>query len=626
MEQSRVQLNDYFAAELESLRTRATEFAQENPSIAEELLLNRENEGKSQDPHVEILIQSFAWLTSRLRQNIESESAKMPSMLLQQLYPQMVCSMPSMAIAECKVNGFAADFNNGYVLTGRHNMEPIAIQPKAHACEMDKLRQCRMSTCHDAVLWPLVAQNTEQQATNDHREIVDRFCQTQTIINVQLHESDKGAAKGIAFNRPLRFYINLAEHSRFKFYDFLARHFIGAVVCDHNDEPVFELQAKELKLCGFDDEERLFPGNDYQDLGFSLLQDYFSFPEKFMFFELNGLAPLKMTAQHNIKLLFDENIPKSISLTLDALKLNCVPVINLFDKVTEPLPIQFKDYRYRLYPSREYYDCFEIVKVDKVFSVNKHGESNELLPYFSLEQMQPFAPLDTGAASRKNSKTYRWLVQQEPSHRKRLAGAESWLSLYDVDFERTPPMGETVYANTLCSNRSVCELFPKLQKFAILGSSPVIDVSLLTRPTRHRACQHDKKHLWKLLSHLSVYYASFTEPELGKELLSRFLSLYVNKDDPVSQRQIESIEKIEAFEDVQANTKEAWRGYYRGTRFVLTLTERKFDGSSMILFTHVLHQFLALFCHINSFVRLELDLGNRRSYQCQAMAGHQMLI
>jgi type VI secretion system protein ImpG len=615
MDANRAQLNDYFASELEGLRTRAIEFAKENPSIAEELMFSQQNEGRSRDPHIEILIQSFAWLTSRLRQNIESESSKLPSILLQQLYPQLICSTPSMAIAECKVNGFAADFNNGYLLQGQLSMEPVNINASSE--DANKLRQCKMSTCHDSVLWPLKTTNIQHQAINVFPKLALQFPKAQSVININIEETDKGAAEGISFKRPLRFFINLAAQSRFQFYDFIAKNFVGAAIMDNAGNQLLTLTADDLKLCGFEDNERLFPEDNYQDLGFSLLQDYFNFPEKFMFFELKGLDKLVMSSPIELKLIFNESMPKALILGEGAIKLNCVPVINLFEKTTEPLPIHYKDYRYRLYPSRENYDSFEIIKVNKLYSVNKNGESNELHPYFCL---------DNNEIQESNGCQYRWLVQQETSHRKQLAGTETWLSLYDVDFNNASPIGETVYAKTQCSNRSVCELFPKQQGFSIIGSSPVTEVTLLTRPTRHKGSNLQKEHLWKILSHLSVYYVSLADPKLAKDMLVRFLTLYTNKGDPVSQRQIESIEKLTVCDDVQPHITDGWRGYYRGTKFSLTLTERKFDGSSTILFSRVIHQFLALFCHVNSFVRLELNLSNGSSYQCQPMSGHQMII
>ncbi len=612
IEKSREQLNEYFASELAGLRSSIIEFSEENPSIAEELTLHKHNEGKSHDPHIEMLIQSFAWMTSRLRQNIGTESAKLPSMLLQQLYPQLVSSIPSMAIAECHVNGFAANFENGYSLDARQQMEPIKIEGNPE--EVAKLATCRMSSCHETILWPLKVENVKKQAINDHSEICRKFNKGQSIINLEITETDEGAAKDISLSNPLRFYINLDSSVRFKFYDFISRYFIGAVVLDENGITVANLTQNDFKLCGFEDDERLLPPSNNQDLGFSLLQDYFNFPEKFMFFELSNMQQIQLQSNLNIKLVFSENLPKDIQLNKHSIKLNCVPVINLFKKTSEPIPLHHKDYRYRLHPSRVHYDCHEIIRVNKLFSVNKKGENNELLPYFCFNNRG------------HDNKGYRWLVQQETSHKKSLSGTETWLSIYDQDYAQTCPLGETLYAETLCCNRTACELFPKSQKFSLIGSSPVKELTLLTKPTRHRSCQLNNEHLWQLLSHFSIYYVSLTDKDLAKDILTRFLSLYACQDDPVSQRQIESIEKLEAVDDVQADLKEGWRGYYHGTKFTLTLIERKFEGSSAVLFGRVLYQFLALFCHINSFARLELKLGNRSIYQWQPMSGHKVLV
>lgn len=610
----RAQLNEYFAAELNALRTRAREFAHENPSIAEELMLNKNNEGKSRDPHVEMLIQSFAWLTSRLRQNMESEAAKLPSMLLQQLYPQLTSSIPSMAIAQFDVQGFKANFDNGYVLDARKPLEPLGVDPQQrHA---DKLQQCRLTTCFETTLWPVKVTKVRQRAVNDLRSVTQHFAQAQSVINLSLAECEEGAGKNTRFSQPLRFYMNLDESQRFVCYDFMHRHLVGATVVlagqDERQKPLAVLNRKDITFCGFADHERLFPLKSHQDLGFSLLQDYFVFPEKFMFFELNALANVSAKQPLEVRLIFDESAPAKLRLSNEAFKLNCVPVINLFQKTTEPLPLHYKDYRYRLYPNRQHYDSFEIVQINKVYSVNKQGETRKLSPYFSFEE-HPDAP-------------YRWMVQQEVSHRKQLAGSETWISLFDTHFDSTSAIGETLYAETWSCNRSVCELFNKSQSFGVIGSAPVKSVQLLTRPSRHRASNTDQARLWELLSHLSLYYVSLTDPTLAKDMLTRMLSLYAHKDNPINLRQVEGIEKLEVEDDVQPHLEQSWRGYYRGSKFTLTLTERKLDGCSPMLLGCVIHHFLALFCHINSFVRLELKLGNRSIYQWQPQSGHQMLI
>ena len=84
---SRNQLNSYFVSEMEALRNNASQFGEKYPNIASELALSN---GRSRDPHVEHLLQSFAWMHSRLRLMVESESSKLATILLQQFYPVSV--------------------------------------------------------------------------------------------------------------------------------------------------------------------------------------------------------------------------------------------------------------------------------------------------------------------------------------------------------------------------------------------------------------------------------------------------------------------------------------------------------------------------------------------------------
>lgn len=605
----RAQLNEYFAAEMAALRSSAVEFSQENPSIANELKLNKHNEGKSQDPHIEMLLQSFAWMTSRLRQNIESEAKKLPSLLLQQLYPQLISSIPSMAIAECKIDGGGAEFNQGYQLNGQTKLEPLAINEQADV--EAKLATCYMSTCYPTRLWPLSVKAVKTPSLDMIK--INKNSPAQSAISLDIEELTLAAAKETQYQYPLRFFINLAAPMCFELYDFIAKYFIGAVLLDEHKNTVATLSAKQLKLCGFDDQERLFPDFGDQDLGFTLLQDYFCFPEKFMFFELSGLNALSGKSKFRIVMLFNENLPSTIKLTAQSIKLNCLPVINLYEKTTEPLPVHQKEYRYKLYPSREHYDCHEIVQIKQMFSINKNGENTVLAPYFSL------------SSGDESLSSYRWMVQQENSHRKELSGTETWLSVFNSDYQKESPLGDTLYASAYVCNRSACELFPRSQLFSIVGSSPVKQVTLLTCPTRHRGSQLDQEHLWKMLSHLSIYYVSLSDPTLAKETLKRFLGLYANKNNSASQRQIDSICSLEVEDDVQPDLSAAWRGYYQGKKFTLTLNERKFDGGSAILFAGVLRQFLALFCHINSFVRMEVKFNHGSAYQWQPISGHKII-
>ena len=608
MSNSRDQLTDYFKSELAELRSDALEFARDYPAIADELALNQ---GKSRDPHIELLLQSFAWMTSRLRQNMEAETKQLPAILLQQLYPQLVSSIPSMAIMECDVDGFSADFDNGYLFNGQRQFEPINVNGKTEATA--RLNQCRFSSCHPVNLWPLKVNSIAKFPINQEDYIRNHFKTGQSIIDINLASSPEAAADGLLMKKPLRFFINLDDNAKYQFYNVLAKGFVGAVVYDANNERVATLGKDNLKFCGYEDDERTMHCTNQQDLGYSLLFDYFHFPEKFLFFEVDGMDQVQFNQSLRLMLVFDEPIPKTINLSRNSLKLNCMPVVNLFKKTSEPLPLTHKDYRYKLFPSRENYDCLEIYRVDKVFSMNRRGESTELQPYFSIVR-----------SDHKDS-DFRWLAQTEASHKTKTPGTETWLSVFSEAFVRDVPIGETLYAETLCCNRTWSELFNIGQEFSVIGSSPIKSAKLLTRPTRYRSQKANSEHMWKVLSHLSLYYVSLTDPKLAQDSLTSILNLYAGKDNNVAQRQIESIENFTAENDMFPVQKSGWRGYYHGVNFKLTLYGRKFEGSSMILFGSVLNQFLALFAHINSFVRLELMVGNKKVYQWKPLSGHKYL-
>ena len=608
MPQPRDQLTDYFKSELAELRSDALEFARDYPAIADELALNL---GKSRDPHIELLLQSFAWMTSRLRQNMDAETKQLPSILLQQLYPQLVSSIPSMAIMECDIDGFAADFDNGYQFNGQRQFEPGNITAKTDA--LGKLKQCRFSSCHQVNLWPLKVAQISRFPINQQDYIRNHFKSGQAIIDIQLTSSPESAANGLLMKQPLRFFINLDDQAKYSFYNILAKSFIGAVVYNSEGEKVKTLNKKNLRFCGYEDHERTMPATKQQDLGYSLLFDYFHFPEKFLFFEIDGLQDIQFNDALQLMLVFEEPIPKNITLNHNSLKLNCIPVVNLFQKSTEPVPLTHKDYRYKLFPSRENYDALEIYRVDKVFAMNRRGESRELQPYFSI------------VSNQHKDSDFRWLAQTQVSSKTQTPGTETWISVFSEAFVRDVPIGETLYAETLCCNRTWSELFNIGQEFSVLGSSPIKSAKLLTRPTRYRPQKANSEHMWKVLSHLSLYYVSLTDPQLAQDTLTSILNLYAGKDNNIAQRQIESIENFSAKNDLYPVRNGGWRGYHHGVSFSLTLYARKFEGSSMILFGSVLNQFLALFAHLNSFVRLELLVGNKQVYQWKPLSGHKHL-
>ena len=602
-----------YEQELLALRTSARDFSQDFPAIARELDYS---ELGSRDPHVEHLTQAFAWMMARLRNEMDAEAGKLPHNLLQELEPILVSATPSLAIMEAELDAVGTDVCSGYPLQARQVLVPTGM--KGDSAEMSRLAACRFSLPYKAELWPLRVLNIKKNSDEDLIRITSGFVQAKSSILIDIQNLSSAMVRTNETSSPLQFFINCESHAQAKIYDLLGSSVVGIVVSDENAKVVAKLSAESFSLSGFEDEQRLFSQLRCSELGTSLLKDFFSMREKFLFFGIDGLGALffpdDKAPMENLKvqLVLDCVLPKDLALHKDTFKLNCFPVVNLFEKTTEPLSIDQKDYKYKLVANRTNEKDFEVVSVDKVFAVDTQGHRHEIHPYFSAQRQVEM------------DQRYYWSSTQEERHRKSPGGVDTFLSIFGRPTERDDSTGLTVYSSALCCNRSLCESFKIGQNFNVIGTAPIKSINLLTRPTRYEPPELNASVKWKLFSFLTRYHVSLCEPQVALETIKSFLSFQVKSNDLADLKLLDSIESCETSEHPIPSQVGGWRGYHQGIKFRVSLNEDKFRGSYM-LFGRVLLQALALYCPINTYLVLELVVADRRLHQWPPMNGQMSL-
>ena len=609
---NRDRLNAYYQSELDSLRVSGHEFASNYPSIAAELSLS---EGEARDPHVEHLVQSFAWMMSRLRMQVEAETRKMPEAMLEQLAPNFIQARPSMAIAQCDVDGAGTDFSDGFMLQRGLSFAPIAIS--GDEGRSARLRRSRFTVPYDTQLWPMrvigVANNSDKEA----RAIAKAYPAGRSSIKITLQADESASLDSLRLDVPVRFYLNLEGGGDDRIYDVLASRVIGVAVSNSDGEVIRTLKAEDFIMSGFGDNEQLFGLCGTHELGASVLQDYFAFPEKYSFCEVRNLGDMELSqllregiAQMNLHLVLDDALPHSIRLKDDTFKLNCFPVVNMFSKTTEPVVLHEKNYRYRLVADRSADQDTEVQSIQQVYGVDRFGVRHEIKPYYDAQQPRV---LEDGLY---------WVAQKEDRQRRGAAGSDIWISVFgrsEVDVN-----GLSLYAKTLCNNRTLCELLESGQKLSAIGTAPIRSCELITRPSRFCVAELGERAQWSLFASLSRHHAALSMPESAKDALMSTLSLCAPADQPAAQRVLDSIENFTAQEEPVPSKLGGWRGYQSGTRYTLTLNDRMFQGHAM-LFGRVILHFLALYSHINSFSSLDLYLSGRRVYRWPPMIGQKTL-
>ena len=592
----------YYLDELAYLRRMGQEYARLYPKIAARLEISN---GLSTDPHVERLIESFAFLTARLERRLDLELPEISATMLGVLFPNLVAPVPPLAIAR-----FEVDPAQGKITTGR----VIPRHTRLFAQTRDG-HVCRFRTAYPVELWPLGVVGIDLHPRSAFSAL-DRRHDVISVLRVRL-ESRGAALSELDLSR-LRFHLNGDSTLTGALYDLFGHALAGvALTNDDGSAPVF-LPPEALTLVGFGQDEDVIPASPGGRPGYRLLQEYLHFPTKFHFFDLSGLERARRGQKLDIHFLFSQAPATRLAIETDTLLLGCTPIQNLFPRTSEPIRIDQRRVEYRLVGDLRREPLTEIHSILSVSaSADPQKRTTEIQPFFSFHH----APGD-------DRHTAFWHARRAPTGRADLSGMDTWMGFVDLEFRPAEPPTQVVYAHTLCTNRELAVQLPPGAALQIEEAAPLTRITCLTRPTDTAYPALGGAALWKLVSNLSLNHLSLSNGPESLEALREILRLYNFSGSPFIDRQIDGIREMQARPVVGRMGSEAWRGFCRGTQVTLTFDESQYVGGSAFLFASVLHHFFALHANINSFTQVVMRSLQREQdwKRWPALAGTQQVL
>ena len=141
-------LSEYYRHELAYLRSSGEDFAKHFPKIARRLDLSHE---ESSDPHVERLIESFAFLTGKLQKQIDDQYPEIANALLGVIYKPLALPIPSSVMVKFDIDLSRAKKVPGMVVP-RHTI----LRATSHDGTV-----CSFRTAHDMKIWPIELKHVE---------------------------------------------------------------------------------------------------------------------------------------------------------------------------------------------------------------------------------------------------------------------------------------------------------------------------------------------------------------------------------------------------------------------------------------------------------------------------------
>jgi type VI secretion system protein ImpG len=578
---NREELLQFYRDELTYLRRMGREFKAQYAKLASRLEIS---DNECSDPHVERLIQSFAFLTARLQLNLRDEFPEITTALLGTLYPQLINPVPAMGIAQ-----FQLDPTQGKTTTGNEI-------PRATRLFYDTPQKltCRFRTCYPVTVWPLevVAAGLE-----DPGQI--NFLSTETNVAAVLR-LELGCLQGSTFKelemKRLRFFLNGDAITVITLYEMLFTRVRKIALRSGDKEKPIYLPLDSLRPVGFGAEEEVLPYPRNAHPAYRLLQEYFSFPAKYYFFDLHNLHEHGSTGKLEIFFLLDEPPARHPAISPRTFILGCTPVINLFEKTTEPIRLDHKSFEYPLIPDKRRESTTEI---HSILSVSASAD-----PYKVADKLEPFYSYDHYMDGSKHRAF--WHATRRHSNRQDVPGTEMYLSFLDLNFKPTDPPVQTVYAHTLCTNRELPGTMMENAPLQLEEQLLECDIFMLGRPSRPYWPLLGGATVWRLVSQLSLNHLSLSEGSDSLNALREILGLYCVSNRPAVLNQIAGITQMTIAKKSMYVGEGDWQGFCRGTGITLTFDEELYRGSGAFLLGAVLNSFFGLYTAVNSFTQLTI--------------------
>jgi type VI secretion system protein ImpG len=610
----RDELLAYYERELTFLRQLGAEFAEKYPKVANRLVLEPD---RCEDPHVERLLEGFAFLAARVHLRIDDDYPEISEALLSILYPHYIRPIPSMTVAE-----FHLDPKEGKMTTGFK----VDAGTMLYSRPVGGIK-CQFRTSHDLTMWPLTVSDAQWSPPDQIRPEV-HAPDAVAVCRVKLSCSPDVQFKKMPLSS-LRFYLNGESTLVHTLYEMLFNNCARVVIRDprpHSGIPPVHLPASALQPVGFREEEALLPSPRRSFVGYRLLQEYFALPERFFFVELTGLEPLA-AFESEVEILFligpfernDRYQSLELGVKAKTFRMNCSPIVNLFTQSAEPVRLDQTRYEYPVIPDLRRRGSMEVFSIERVFSSNPNTrEITDYAPFYSLRHLR----------SQEGGLTF-WHSTRHAATKKGDGGSEVMISLMDLSGRHVRPDTDALSVRCTCTNRDLPSQLPfgdESGDFTMEGPAAIKRIVSLRKPTPSLRPAFDRSLLWRKISHFSLNYLSLVEE--GREALQEILRLYNYSGSPYLERQIDGILEVKSRRHFARVVTELSVSFVRGTRVEINIDEDQFVGGGVYLFASILEYFLGLYVSMNSFSQLVVRTPQRKEAlrEWQPRAGRKILL
>ncbi|MGF1578003.1 MAG: type VI secretion system baseplate subunit TssF [Gemmataceae bacterium] len=587
----------HYARELHFIRELMEEFGTRHPEARARLLFSGNH---STDPHVEKVLQSFALLCGRAHKRIHDEFPEVSHAILNTLYPHYLAPVPSVGTIQFQLNTSGNLFPQGFAIHrgSQIRSSPVDGQP------------CKFRTVYPVMLWPLeLAQAKFQpppfpqswQVPQDAAAVLR--LEFRCLAGMRLSKLEIENHRLHLVGDP----VLVPQLYELLFHNAI-RVDVRAVEPLPHIRPVTLFPEECLFQVGFDPAEGLLPYPSWCLSGYRLLTEFFTYPDKFLYFDLRVWSAAKRAgigAHFEVDIFFDRTMAE-LEQVLDSSMFaeGATPIINLFEHSLERLSVDSVQEEYNLVPDSTNPKGFEIYSIESITCTDPNTESRfDLPPYLSARHGSPSAPVQVF-----------WDTTRYPSRKDQDNGTDVLLTLIDLHAQPTQPPGKTLAVEAICTNRDLPVQLSKMQgeiSWDLEAAAPLTGIRTVRRVRPPLRLGERRGRLWHLVSHLLLNYLSLDGSDESLRTLQEILRLYDVSNPELGQPEMGTMNRhiLEGIvslrtQRVVGRLSDQDKEFVRGLEITVSFDELKYRGTGVFLFASILERFFPGYVSANSFSQL----------------------
>lgn len=569
-------LRNYIEQEVSALHRELAQFEQRHPDIAQKLQLLG---GHPKDPDMTLMLEGIALLMARLQQRLDSNYDAIAEQLLNIMAQEVTSPLPAAAIIELlqlkNRTHINLDADSQFIVNSEHEGQQDFRTPFTVSIPPWQVESANLSR------GPFPLPTTMTEGARVGLQIV---CSTELA----------GLAIPPIEQQQLDFYINPQAPLSNLLFDLMAGP--AAQILIGNGETYSVVDCKQLLLPAFADQCRLLNRDERLFPALQLLREFFAYPDFFRFLRLplHSVSERLASSQLVIWLLF-EDCPEPLlkHVTEDHIKLRCLPIVNLYEQLMEPINMNDEHVQYPLKNNPRYPNS----RVYQVLSVKDVTDPSNI---------HALTPISDCARGDQCSELY-WNFLRRSS--------EDSLIFMDTRPFRASQHGRIISSRCLCYDMSTHELPPYTPIKPLFDCLPGSTAQVLVRSWSVRGLE-DHRPGWLLLSSLLLNPRNLFCGDNIEERLSNIMALFFRQDSGLESSIINAIKSIVCEQEVCPVSHNTHRHMVSlGCRFEIRLKTPTFNNLPSLLFLRFIEQLLAYWRPFGNHSHFIAGLHNERGWR-----------